>query len=529
MRRVPWNEWVWAGAWAVVVVGLALLPFVGAALWAPSGSSFSGLLVNPQDGNSYLAKMRQGAQGAWLFHLPYSTEEHRGALLFPLYLLLGKGGAALHLPMVVAFHLARALAGLFLLLMVYLFIASLLDAVPVRRLAYLFVALGSGLSWLTSLWGYLASDLLIPESNTFHTIFANPHFPLATGLLLAVFLAARRAVERERWGLSLVAGGLSLLLTVAQPFLYLSSVGVLLLWMVLRGWASRSFPLLQFQWLLPAFLLPFPYLGLAAWALYRDPILRLWTEQNVTASPSLLAYALGFGVVALGALLGLAALRRRTFPYGITVDSRLFLLAWALAGAVLAYLPFAFQRRLSEGWHVPLSILAAVGFSLFLLDRVGSPQARRALTVGLLAAAMPTTLFLPTTAVLGAHQMGEPFFIPQEEMQALVWLKQETSPAEAVLASPWRGNQIPAWAGNRVFWGHPFETVHSQAKLQLLDRFFSGEMMSTESEKLLQDAGIVLLYYGGLERRMGAFDPSQEPYLEPVYTNPQVTIYRVMR
>ncbi len=37
---------------------------------------FSGFLIGRDDGNSYLAKMREGAQGEWLFHLVYTSEPH---------------------------------------------------------------------------------------------------------------------------------------------------------------------------------------------------------------------------------------------------------------------------------------------------------------------------------------------------------------------------------------------------------------------------------------------------------------------
>ncbi|NIV33482.1 MAG: hypothetical protein GWN58_29745, partial [Anaerolineae bacterium] len=67
-------------------------------------------------GESYYAKMQQGARGDWLFHLAFTSEPHEGAFIFTFYLALGHLAAALGLPIPLVYHLARICAGLFLLL-----------------------------------------------------------------------------------------------------------------------------------------------------------------------------------------------------------------------------------------------------------------------------------------------------------------------------------------------------------------------------------------------------------------------------
>ncbi len=120
------NESRWALLWAVVVVGLTCLPYVAAWWLAPDGTQYTGLLVNPLDGETYFAKMQQGARGDWLFHLPFTPEPHQGAFVNTFYLVLGHLSALLRLPVPLVYHLARAIAGLFLLLVAYRFIAAFL-------------------------------------------------------------------------------------------------------------------------------------------------------------------------------------------------------------------------------------------------------------------------------------------------------------------------------------------------------------------------------------------------------------------
>ena len=126
-------EWRWAWGWALAVVALSCLPFVYAYLAAPPGLTFAGFIVNTQDGNSYLAKMREGYEGAWLFRLAFTPEDQRGLFVFTLYLALGHLARLTSLPLALVFHLARAASGLFLLLTVYRLAAELTPDRAARR------------------------------------------------------------------------------------------------------------------------------------------------------------------------------------------------------------------------------------------------------------------------------------------------------------------------------------------------------------------------------------------------------------
>jgi len=105
------GEWMWVIVAATCIVTLASLPYVIVALTTPPDLRFAGTLINPFDGNSYFAKMQIGAQGGWLFHLPYTSQDHPGALLFSFHILLGHIAAWTRLPIPLVYHLARIIAG----------------------------------------------------------------------------------------------------------------------------------------------------------------------------------------------------------------------------------------------------------------------------------------------------------------------------------------------------------------------------------------------------------------------------------
>ena len=83
------GEWRWALGASALVVALASVPYLVCWAIVPAGSHYTGLLINPIDGHSYLAKMGQGAAGSWLVRLPYTAETHEPALVYTYLLALG--------------------------------------------------------------------------------------------------------------------------------------------------------------------------------------------------------------------------------------------------------------------------------------------------------------------------------------------------------------------------------------------------------------------------------------------------------
>jgi hypothetical protein len=76
-----------AQAWAVTLASMALpwanLPYLIGYLVAGHQAVFSDIFIFEQDGFASLARMRQGAEGSWLFHLPFATEPHREPFYSP--------------------------------------------------------------------------------------------------------------------------------------------------------------------------------------------------------------------------------------------------------------------------------------------------------------------------------------------------------------------------------------------------------------------------------------------------------------
>jgi hypothetical protein len=520
------SEQRWALKWAIIVVGLACLPYLVAWRLAPAGSQYTGLLANPLDGETYYAKMLQGARGDWLFHLAFTPESHDGAFVYTLYLGLGHISALTGLSIPLTYHLARVAAGIFLLLVAYRFVAHFFAGVSGRRLAFFLLAFSSGLGWLFAPFGVTTTDLWVAEGFTFLSIFTNPHFPLAIGLMLLIFLlvletplpgqpraGSPNEAKQSILPRLLAATALGLLLAVVQPFPVPSLLAVLGVYLALLAWHEHTWPLRSMLVAGAAALGAAPILIYDLYVYRTNPALAAWSAQNVTLSPPPWEYAVGYGLVLLLALGGLGITVRRRDP------PDLFLLAWVSSTAVLLYVPFALQRRFITGFHVPLVVLAAICLEQIVRPRI-APR-RRAMVTGLLVGLTAiTNLFVPVVTVAGAAQGGPPLVISNDEAAACTWLRAHTVWTDTVLAPADVGQFIPAWAGNRVVYGHPFETIDAATREAEVLGFYGATATTEERRALLERYDVRYVLVPG-----GTGVDTAELALTPVWSSDNIVLY----
>jgi len=107
--------------WSAFAALLTLLPYLAGHAVAPQGARFMWFIGNNLDQNSYMAWIKQGAEGRLLFEDKFTTEPQSGLFFFPFFLILGwicrLTGAA---PLFV-YHGARVLLAFVLLLFAWSF------------------------------------------------------------------------------------------------------------------------------------------------------------------------------------------------------------------------------------------------------------------------------------------------------------------------------------------------------------------------------------------------------------------------
>lgn len=519
------QEWLWATVWAAVIVIITVLPYLyGAAISTPT-NRFGGFVIGVEDGYSYLAKMQQGAAGQWLFHLVYTPEPHRGELFFFYYILLGKLARLFDLSLPVALHLSRVVTIPFGLLSFYAFAAYFTPRVEIRRIAYLLFGLSAGLGWL---WlslgrpvalGAMPVDLWVPDASFFLSALTFPHLPLAQGLLLWVVVAGLRYIESGQGRWWAVAAGAGVLVSLIHPYT-LPVLSIILGLYLLYQASRRSWPLGSSLARLIFMIIPAaPYLLYVLMVFETNFAFQAWRAQSLTPSPHPVHYLGGFGLLILLVGLGIWQAGRMGLKH------RALLIIWALVIPFLLYVPIPLQRRFLDGYQAPLAVLGAVGV-VWLLDKFSLRRYRRLAVAGLLIPLALTNLFLVIGGVAVANGRAWPLFHSGSQRAAFDWLA-EKAPGQVVLAAYETANILPAYAPVRVFAGHGPETVDSEAKQAALRRFF-GQNDDAFRRRLLHEYGIDYLMYGLAEQALGDFEPEQAGYLQPVYDNDMVQIYRVI-
>jgi len=497
------------------------------------------LVMNIEDSQSYLAKMLQGAQGRWLYHIPFTPEEHQGAFVGGFYLFWGWLARLLGLPTIYLWHISRILCGALLLLVTYLFIAHFLEDRGERIFAFLLSMLGSGFGWallLTGrpfLWGSFPVDFKMPEAHPFFTILTFPHFSFATAMLLVIFLLLLEYLRRGSLWWSGLAGVATLLLIIAQPFNAAIVAAVLLAYLALLICYKRL-PPRRLLGLLPLALIPWPLIIYYYFVFTTNPVFRAWWEQASTPSPHPLHYLLAYGPFIL-AIPGIMTMIREK-------GEGLLLVAWAVIIPPLLYLPVNPQRRFVEGLHIPLSILATIGVYRYLLPRMESSRLwaritsheryeprslRRFVLVVILLLTLPSNLYILASLGVTAIQHPYPFYHERAEVEAVDWLAAHTSSEDTIFTTYWTGSYIAARAGNRVFLGHWAETMNRAQKMEKAKTFF-GPASDEWRKALLREYNISYLFYGPREKALSGFEPGGKPYLVESYSNRLVTIYRVV-
>jgi hypothetical protein len=527
------------GTIALIVTSI---PYVLGVGLATEERVFGGFVYAIEDCYSYLAKMRQGAEGAWLFRIAYTPEPHRRALFFPFHLLLGKvaallPGSDLTARLVWVYHGARVIFGLVLLLTVYRFLAEFTERVAVRRLAWLLVAFGGGLGWLLVVLGkpgWLGSmplDFILPEGFTFLVLYSFPHIALARSLLLLGILCLLRAwqvrsvtaspvtdhvsrVTPFKW--AALTGLLWLVMGLIVPF-YVPVAWVVmgLAWMAL-GLRTRRVPWRQAWRAGVVGLVSAPVVLYSAWVFTVDPVYKIWGAQNLISSPHPFHYLAAYGVP-----LVLAAFAARDAWRG--EGSTWLVVVWVAAVPLLVYLPINVQRRLVEGVQVPLSLLAALGFHRFKWQGFRL----QVLSVTLLVGLSLTNVMLVAGNCLALRGQPAPIYRDRWEVAALDWLDGRVQLDDVVMGAYETGNYLPARAKARSFVGHGPESVRADEKKALVAQFFAGETGEQWRRDLLADYGVDWLFWGPVERELGTFDPYGAPYLRQVYNSEGYTIFEV--
>ncbi|MCK4489045.1 MAG: hypothetical protein KAU23_02235, partial [Anaerolineales bacterium] len=193
---------------------------------------------------------------------------------------------------------------------------------------------------------------------------------------------------------------------------------------------------------------------------------------------------------------------------------------WLAALPVLVYAPVSTQRRLAEGVWAAVAIAVISYFEkrnrLSMIER------------GYLYFAFPSTILIFLGAIAAAGNTATPLFRPEPEIQAYNYLAENAPSGAVVLASYESGNNLPAWAPQRVVLGHGPETTNRDLVEQEIRRFFSLDSTDIDRKIIINKHGVNYILWGPLEKELGDWNPAEEDYLIEIYISDNYLIYQTM-
>jgi hypothetical protein len=507
-------------------LGSSVLPYGVAWRATPPDRVYAGSTdASADDYPTYLAKMRAGARGEWTYLSPYAPELERTIQIRPLYASIGALTAWAGAPAWIGYHAARLLLGAAMLLLLFAAARRVARSPAERWTSFTLASIGSGVGWIfgrdgwPSAWSY---DLWVPELNAWYALLTNPHFPLATALVLGTAIGVARHLETNARHHALAAGFAIGLLAIVHAYdVFIATASLVAFGLAALATRRLAFPeLARAAWLVgAAALLPVAWLA-ATYA--TDPSL----VQMGSAQPVGPAWrvAAGLGLLLPLALVGVTELWRRGLLGGI-------LAAWALVVPLLLVLPWAFPRRMVAGWHVPLGLAAGLGL-VRLLRPIAAPRLRAALLVGVLALASLSTADILVYQVRRSLDPEQrfPTFLPSDLLDAYAWLQANARPRSVVLAPYGPSSWLPVYTDLCPFFGHWAEAPGAPARLRRVQAFYRGRSDQARAA-FLRAAGIEWMLIGPRFREPGhvPIDTTRLPGARLVYQSGGVGVVAIDR
>lgn len=478
-EAIPGRSWPSLGEWrlplglAAALALLTMLPYLYAyAAHSGTGQVFMGFFFLGDDANTYLAKMRQGWEGHWLWTNRYTTEPGPGAYFFVFWVALGHLAAASNLSLIATYHLARVLGAFALLGSGWLFIRHFVSDPRARRFAMWFMSISLGLGYVVQILGKPmilgqqtdTLDWRMPELSAFYSILALPHFAWAAAFQAVGVVLTLLAAERGSLRLALLAGLAWLgesLIHAQMPILLGGAVAVAVLYRRVswRGYLAVGL----------AFAICAPYVGYSYYQSVHSPEVMRWSAQwrnNLPPDGFSLFFALA-PQLTLAAFALPGVLRRRS-------RADVFLLAWLVLLAAILWLPNPggnLRRRFFDGIYLPLVVLAALGLYERVLPRLRSLRAQRLLPFSYVTFTAVASAFL-ILAPIGSQAAAQ-YSISQPEYAALGWLAEQ--PSGDVLSSARMGLYVPAYSADSVYVGQYSETYNYFSKASEAKSLLTGQ------------------------------------------------------
>lgn len=526
--RTPWGQ---SAGLIAALLAVTSLPYVYARLSAPADLVYTGLMFDVPDHAQYWSWVTASRHALFISNT-MTPEPNAPIFMNPMMWLLSRAQIAFGLSFPALFQWWRVATIIMLVPLLLVFVRVMMPERDRRATALLITLLGSGFGWVWVMikrWSAAADvrwpqDLYTVEPNTFWAMLSYPFISLAHALILATMLGAWLAHRGKGWPAYLLAVGGAASLSLSHTY------DLITVYVVLAAYGL-------FEWIrrrqLPVRLAAAGMMIVAASA----PA-ALYYQQLTTGDPlwrSILSQYSNAGVwtprhfhliVLMGAplLLALVGLNPRD---GWT-DERRFVTIWAATGLCLIYLPVVYQIKLLSAWQFPIAVLAAHAWHERMAPVLERRTSRRWAVAALVVTVSLTNVYLFAWRFIDLGRHAPPYYLHDDEVEALAWLSRNAQSSDVVLAPAEIGQFVPNYGASRAYLAHWAMTNRFYERRANVERFFAADTPERWREQLVTSEKVTLVLRSGWPPALDAtYDPGKSSAFELLFSRPRAQVYRV--
>jgi len=519
----------------VILLILTNIPLIYGYLNQSSPFKFMGIFAGVRDANIYFMMMVQGDGSSPIIENLFLPGEPNAIYHGFFWFFLGKLSYWSGISDVTMFHIARAFAVIAFVPALFSLLERFLKSNAERLTGLILACIGGGAGWLMMIFyhrgvrlPFIPQDIGGPEATAFYTHMTFPHVAFSLVLIVLCMLFVWDAIDSKKMKPALKAGLCGLIL----GFMHVFNLVVICLALVIFMWVSLVIkrdkesgrPIFVFGIFSLWPLAYYAFLMLAKPGLLPGGAVR---------SPTPPAYLVGYAPLALAGIVRIVSLcRRRTLS-----RSDLFLICWIVACSVMLYsYPILSQEgRAVLGVQIPLvifsvralyeDILPAFGLSRTQQEPAWKKTLATAIVVLFIVFTLPSSFYNVYNRVERLKSFPEAFSLTDDEYEALEFLGEVPGRGTVLSSSERVGLYIPR-VGRKHAWMGEYDYPSYAGRVAFIKKFFTEPAGDSQYYDMLKEHDISFIFYGEHERSVSDFQPEKADYLEKIFHNSSVEIYR---
>jgi len=540
-KDISKKEWIFVLIAGFILVFLTTAPLLYGYIIKPVDKFFPAIhSVAAGDFSVYYSYIGQAKEGSLIFQDLFTSESHSAFIFNPFWLIIGLLAKIFHLSSIAAYQISRIILIFLFVFILYFFISYFFKKEKLRKYCFSFSIIASGLG------GYFMPlirkvfnnqinlkiypmDLWVSEGYNFLTLYHSPHFIMATSLIISTLFLAYYSFIKNNWLYLLVASFLANFLIFFHPFHLPTILAVLLIYIFVKSFSQWRIRWDYFKKYLAYLFIIIPPVLYHFMILIYNPIASGRAESNLCLTPYWWVVLISYGFLIPFAVWGIFKKRKN--------KKFIFLTVWLIVQSLLIFAPISFQRRLTQGLQIPLSIIAFVG--LLGLYRFLNNK------YNIIKIFYAPILFLLLILFFGfsnLYVLAEDFYfyydpefreapeyiyLDKEYKEAFDWIKRKTDKNDIILGDHIPSHFVSGFSLKKSYLSHWVETINFWQKKDKMERFWQEETSNNWRKQFLNNENISYVFFSPFEKRHGNYNPEQSSLFREVFCQGKVKIFQI--